>query len=59
MIMDNKSKFIACIGTINYKILGEIEAIKIKQINTLADYSFYSGLGRKTTMGFGGLKRLS
>ncbi|BAQ61530.1 CRISPR repeat RNA endoribonuclease Cas6 [Geminocystis sp. NIES-3708] len=59
IIIDNKSKFIGCIGTINYKILGEIEAIKIKQINTLADYSFYSGLGRKTTMGFGVLKRLN
>ncbi|MBE9222407.1 CRISPR-associated endoribonuclease Cas6 [Cyanobacterium stanieri LEGE 03274] len=58
IIIEPKTKFIGCIGTINYKILGEVETTIIKQINTLADYSFFSGLGRKTTMGFGVLKRL-
>jgi len=58
IVIEPKTKFIGCIGTINYKILGEVETTLIKQINTLADYSFFSGLGRKTTMGFGIIKRL-
>ncbi len=31
-------------------MLGEVENTIIKQINTFADYSFFGGLGRKTTI---------
>ncbi|BAQ65849.1 CRISPR-associated endoribonuclease Cas6 [Geminocystis sp. NIES-3709] len=59
IIIQENTKFIGCIGDINYKILGELDRATIKGINVLADYGFYAGLGRKTTMGFGILKRLS
>jgi CRISPR-associated endoribonuclease Cas6 len=34
-----------------------VDAIAIKQINTLADYALYAGVGRKTPMGMGMLRR--
>ncbi len=57
IVIEHKTKFIGCIGKINYKVLGDVDLTIIKQINVLADYSFYCGLGRKTTMGFGMVKR--
>lgn len=57
IVMDSKSKFIGCVGNINYKIFGDVDLAIIKSLNVLADYSFYCGLGRKTTMGFGMIKR--
>lgn len=59
IIIEAKTKFIGCVGKINYKILGDVDLAIIKPLNVLADYSFYAGLGRKTTMGFGVLKRLN
>ena len=59
MVEDDRSKFIGCIGEINYRILGDIEPEKIKQINSLADFAIYAGIGRKTTMGMGMVSRLS
>jgi CRISPR-associated endoribonuclease Cas6 len=50
--------FIGCIGEIGYRILGDIEPEKIKQINALADFALYSGIGRKTTMGMGMVRRV-
>jgi len=58
IFIEANSKFIGCVGEISYKILGDVNLEIIKQLNILADYSFYCGLGRKTTMGFGVLKRL-
>lgn len=52
------SKFIGCIGEISYRLLGDIEPIKIKQINALADFALYAGVGRKTTMGMGMTRRV-
>lgn len=52
------SKFIGCVGKINYRILGDIEPIGIKQINALADFALYAGVGRKTTMGMGMMRRV-
>lgn len=57
IIKDKQTKFIGCVGNITYKILDNIELLQIKQINALADYAFYCGLGRKTTMGMGIVKR--
>jgi len=50
--------FIGCVGEISYKILGEASPTQIKQLNALADYAMYAGIGRKTTMGMGMVKRL-
>ncbi|BAZ11477.1 CRISPR-associated Cas family protein [Calothrix sp. NIES-4071] len=55
---DSRSKFIGCIGEISYRIMGEIEAEAIKQINTLADFALYAGVGRKTPMGMGMVRRI-
>jgi CRISPR-associated endoribonuclease Cas6 len=55
---DSRSKFIGCIGEISYRIMGEMEAVGIKQINTLADFALYAGVGRKTTMGMGMVRRV-
>ncbi len=59
IVIDNRNKFIGCVGDITYKILGDVDSSLIKQINILADYAFYCGIGRKTTMGFGIINRYS
>ncbi|MDZ7953551.1 CRISPR-associated endoribonuclease Cas6 [Nostoc sp. DedQUE09] len=58
ILADSRSKFIGIIGEVNYKILGAVEPIQIKQINALADFALYAGIGRKTTMGMGMTRRL-
>ena len=50
--------FIGCIGEIGYRILGDASPEIIKQINALADFALYSGIGRKTTMGMGIARRV-
>lgn len=59
IIKDSRSKFIGCIGEIHYCFLGEVESLQIKQINALADFSLYCGVGRKTTMGMGMVRRVN
>lgn len=58
ILADSRSKFIGILGEVNYRILGETEPIKIKQLNTLANFALYAGVGRKTTMGMGMIRRL-
>ncbi|MEH2174254.1 CRISPR-associated endoribonuclease Cas6 [Nostoc sp.] len=58
ILADSRSKFIGIIGEVTYKILGVVEPIQIKQINALADFALYTGVGRKTTMGMGMTRRL-
>ncbi len=58
-VADSRSKFIGCVGVMSFRILGEIDAIAIKQINALADFAMYSGVGRKTPMGMGMIRRHS
>lgn len=55
---DSRSKFIGCTGEMTYRILGEVEPDRVKQLNALADFALYSGIGRKTTMGMGMVRRL-
>ncbi|MGG6293638.1 CRISPR-associated endoribonuclease Cas6 [Leptolyngbya sp. AN02str] len=52
-------KWAGCIGTISYRILGDVSPETIRQINALADFALYSGVGRKTPMGMGMVRRLS
>ena len=56
---DSRSKFIGCVGDISYRIFGDVEAVRIKEINALADFALYCGLGRKTPMGMGMLRRVN
>ncbi|MBD0301214.1 MAG: CRISPR-associated endoribonuclease Cas6 [Tolypothrix sp. T3-bin4] len=58
ILADSRSKFIGILGEVTYKILGVVEPIQIKQINALADFALYAGVGRKTTMGMGMTRRL-
>jgi len=58
-VMDGRSKLIGCVGAIAFQILGEVDWLTIKQINTLSDFAFYAGVGRKTTMGMGIVRRIS
>ncbi len=59
IVTDSRSKFIGCVGNIQYRLLGEVEPSQIKQINTLANYALYCGIGRKTTMGMGMVMRVN
>jgi CRISPR-associated endoribonuclease Cas6 len=53
IIPDSRSKFIGIVGEVTYRIMGDLEPLQIKQINALADFALYAGVGRKTTMGMG------
>ncbi len=55
--IDSRSKFIGCVGTVTFQILGEVESETIQKINALADFAFYAGVGRKTPMGMGMVRR--
>jgi CRISPR-associated endoribonuclease Cas6 len=57
VISNYENKFIGCLGEISYRILGNVETTAIKQINALADFALYAGVGRKTTMGMGMVRR--
>lgn len=51
-------RWAGCVGTIGFRILGDVSPELIRQINTLADFALYSGVGRKTPMGMGMVRRL-
>lgn len=57
IVMDSRSKLIGCVGEVTFAILGEVDAQTIKQINALADFAMYAGVGRKTPMGMGMVRR--
>ncbi|MBD2664062.1 hypothetical protein B6N60_03677 [Richelia sinica FACHB-800] len=57
IVADSRSKFIGVMGEITYRIMGDLEPEKVKQINALADFALYAGAGRKTTMGMGMIRR--
>jgi CRISPR-associated endoribonuclease Cas6 len=54
-----KAKTIGCVGEISYRLFENLDAKQIKQINALADFAFYCGIGRKTTMGMGIARRIA
>ncbi len=53
------SKVIGCTGIVTYSLLGEVDPIHLKSLNALADLALYCGVGRKTTMGMGMVRRLT
>jgi CRISPR-associated endoribonuclease Cas6 len=55
--IDSRSKLIGCVGTITFRILGEVKPGVIRQINALTDFALYAGVGRKTPMGMGMVRR--
>lgn len=54
----SKSKLIGCVGDISYQAFGNINPQQIKYLNTLADFALYCGMGKKTTMGMGMVRRV-
>ncbi len=58
IVADSRSKFIGCVGEISYRVFGDVDALTLQQINALADFALYCGVGRKTPMGMGMLRRL-
>jgi len=58
MIADSRSKLIGCVGEVSYRLLGKAEPLQVKQMNTLANFALYCGVGRKTTMGLGITRRI-
>lgn len=54
----NEYKIIGFTGSCEYTILSIAEELFLKQINTLADFAFYAGVGYKTTMGMGQTMRI-
>jgi CRISPR-associated endoribonuclease Cas6 len=50
---DSRSKFIGCVGEISYRIFGDVEAVRIKQINALADFAIIVGWEGKHRWGWG------
>lgn len=58
IVQDSRSKFIGCTGSVTYRILGQADAKMIKQINCLASFALYAGVGRKTTMGMGMVRKV-
>jgi CRISPR-associated endoribonuclease Cas6 len=57
-VLEERNRLIGCVGEVNYRILGDVDPVIIKQINTLADFAMYCGVGRKTPMGMGMVRRL-
>lgn len=57
-VRDSRSKFIGCIGTARYQLFEVATPTQIKQLNCLADFALYSGVGRKTPMGMGMARRI-
>ncbi len=51
------NQFVGCVGKVTYQVLDRVEAQTLKQINTLADFALYAGVGRKTPMGMGMARR--
>jgi CRISPR-associated endoribonuclease Cas6 len=57
VVANPDGKCAGCMGTISYRILGEVDPMSIRYINALADFALYAGVGRKTPMGMGMVRR--
>ncbi len=52
------NSFTGCVGKVTFQILGRVDAVTIQQLNALADFALYAGVGRKTPMGMGMVRRV-
>lgn len=52
-------QFTGCVGKVTFQVLGDVSPETLQQINALADFAFYAGVGRKTPMGMGITRRIS
>lgn len=58
VVSSYKSKLIGCVGDISYYCPQPIDSQQLKYLNVLADFALYCGLGKKTTMGMGMVRRV-
>lgn len=58
VVDDARSKFIGAVGEVSYRLFGDATPAEIQALNALADFALYSGMGRKTPMGMGMMRRL-
>lgn len=56
---DPRNSFTGSVGRITFKILGRVDSATVQQLNTLADFALYAGVGRKTPMGMGMARRMN
>jgi CRISPR-associated endoribonuclease Cas6 len=52
------NSFTGSVGKVTFQIMGKVEPTTIQQLNTLADFALYAGVGRKTPMGMGITRRI-
>jgi CRISPR-associated endoribonuclease Cas6 len=57
MLRFRRSPQIGFVGQVTYGLMAENEAARC-QLNALADFAFYAGVGMKTTMGMGQTRRV-
>jgi CRISPR-associated endoribonuclease Cas6 len=57
MYQFRKSKQIGFTGRVRFKLLDKDDDTMIRHLNRLADLAFYTGLGSKTAMGMGQVRR--
>ena len=57
MLRFRRSKQVGFVGRVTYGLMGEDNGVRA-QLNALADFSFYAGVGMKTTMGMGQCRRM-
>jgi CRISPR-associated endoribonuclease Cas6 len=55
---DSRSQFVGCVGEMSFKLFGDAEPDIVKQFNALSDFALYAGIGRKTPMGMGMVRRV-
>jgi CRISPR-associated endoribonuclease Cas6 len=58
-VMVKGNKITGTVGDVEYKILGDSPEDFIYQVNILANFAYFSGVGIKTAMGMGQVYRLS
>jgi CRISPR-associated endoribonuclease Cas6 len=57
MLRFRRSPQVGFVGQVTYGLMAEDEAARC-QLNALADFAFYAGVGMKTTMGMGQTRRI-
>jgi CRISPR-associated endoribonuclease Cas6 len=57
MLRFRRSPQVGFVGQVTYGLMAEDEAAR-SQLNALADFAFYAGVGMKTTMGMGQVRRM-
>lgn len=58
VVETGQQKLVGCLGHITYNLIGDVDPLTIKRINTLSDFAFYSGVGRSSIQGMGIIRRL-